>query len=384
MAENIQPDTTETNVPEIITPERQKKRQRMKQLLQQHFEGTVLYKKYEEHGLLDTLFTDRILDMEENVLYSSKEVAQILETEHHNINNKRREFVDYIAPKMKMPNSKHWKHDYIGVFKLKMIDGLTGQNGLYTLKQVKLMLYGKLEHEGETPPHDAMYQLVDFQEKLFSSIGYEATERVFKTLSNPEIIERILALDDSLKRIENYEQKLLTNPNEEITRKIENLERKVEETQKIEKANQQINEVKKKCNRIFEQINKHGIPLHEIEIAAAKYEEMLNKHPEHRDIIILYQNYAVNKINDLKDAADKEVKERAFALYKKIEDENITQEEMRQLLDKLEAIAHDNPDMHDELFIYLANSKTRLRTLRQMQQESPKKKKGWFARLFGK
>lgn len=383
-----EPDEINAMQMDVMSGEDYEKRLQLRKLLESHFEETVLYKVYKENNMLDLLFTEKILSMDINKHYSTKEVAEICETETYNINNKRSEFVDYISPTMKTPNSKHWKHDYLAVFKLKMIDGLTGQNGMYTLKQIKIMLYGNKEdnESAKAPVMDSVNQLLAFQDKVFSSIGYDNAEQVFRNLSNPEIINTLLNINDKIQVIEEYERKLIDAPGNNLAEKVEELEKQLEEqgkeAKRLEESNKKMELVRKKCNEIFESINEPNKSLLEKEREMAKFNELMMEYPEHRDLIMLYQGYGQNKVNELKGVAEDEIKRRALTLYQKIEDESLDIDNINKVLDELEVIVREHPELQNELYVYLANAKTLQRSMRQSQQTT-EKKKGFFSRLFG-
>ncbi|WP_047153694.1 hypothetical protein [Aneurinibacillus tyrosinisolvens] len=358
MAEHANKNVPGTEI-EVLSPEKVQKRDRMRQLLEAHFQDSVLYKLYEKKGRLHELFTANILDMDEFGEYSSKEAAAICEVVDYTINNRRSALVDYVDPKYRQMNSKNWKHDYVSVFKLKMIIGLTGQNGDYSLRQIKAMLYGDLEETTEIPQTEVMHQMFAQMKKYF-----EDTQDMF----------------------ERNEQLLLDSPISDLQEKVEVLENQLaeqmEEREKIEKANQELMLVKEKCNEIYDLINDPQSTVLEKQELIQRYDTLVESYPDHRDLIMNYHTYAVNKVSALKELSDKELKHQAKELHNKVMNESIPVEQRNRAMDELEKLFNDHPDHQEKLYHLLYDAKTKQRLSRQ--EPAPEKPKGIFARLFGR
>jgi hypothetical protein len=258
---------------DIYTDDDLKKRDELKVLLTETFEGTVLFDLYKKKGELHFLFTDKILSMDINTLYSTQDVAEFCETAVHNINNKRREFVDYVSPTFVGDGrtSKNWRHDYKAIFKLKMIDGLTGSNGEYTIPQLKKILSGEYS--------DAMNSKSSSSAVTFDEIAkfYQALKDEFTTGVMEENVRSIIKeempnyLGVQLKKIVEQEVRshlmALPDPNDEtklLRKDLEVLKEQQVTKSSVEQLAGELASVKKKHEEELELVkNTYEIELRE-------------------------------------------------------------------------------------------------------------------------
>lgn len=315
------------------------KREEMRELLIEAFdEKSVLYEIYKKRGWLDKLFTDKILSMDKDALYISNQVADICDTHDYVIKNKRKDLLDYINPiVMGDGNAKIYKHNYISVFKLKMIDGLTGDGAEYTLPQLRGIIYsniGSLSTEKKTQPgNDAMFHLIKKVEKL---------ENFYNMVNSGEFF------DEVEKRAQIAAKKLLLEDSGEI-------------------------EAKKNILSIYEQILSSKTDLEEKDRLLLEYTVIEEKYPQLQFSISMYRNAAEDRITkfrqDEREIFIRKLKEDVVDLFEDFEKTD-NESEKETIKDKLFKISENNPDLSYEIRYWFS----------LMRKE--KKKKGLFSRLF--
>jgi hypothetical protein len=360
---------------QLLSPSLINKKERMKQLLVEQFKGkSVLYNIIEERDELSYIFTDTILSMDPKITYSTHEVADLCETPGYNINNKRKEFIDYINPQIiGGPNARNWKHDYLAVFKLKMIDYLTGQDGIYTLKQLKQLLYGHVEHEGETPPYDTMYQMMNQLGQAFKGLTPGEIQRAFKVMSTDEF-QNVISTDPSKNpilnqsyRITELESRLAALPGET---KMESKFKNIEEQIANSKAEQK--EVIEACLNITNQIKSVDLPIKEKEKLLNTYDELEVRYQNQIDLIQIYREASNDRVRMLaQEKREQEVlkiKETAFSLYEKTLNEGLSSYEREHALGEIESIKENNPDIRADIMIFIIQAK-KLKRLEEQRQK---------------
>lgn len=91
----------------------------IKELLEQEFEKDPIYRMAILNGLKDSLFTDGILSMHEEMTYSTVEAGKIIERSDSTIRNHfRSDLIDYIQPEK---FGKFYRLNYKSVFRLQLI-----------------------------------------------------------------------------------------------------------------------------------------------------------------------------------------------------------------------------------------------------------------------
>ncbi len=408
----------------ILIPSLINKRERMKELLINEFKGkSILYNIIEERGELHNIFTERILDMDPKIMYSTQEVAEICETPTYNINNKRKEFTEYINPQIiGGPNSRNWKHDYIAVFKLKMIDYLTGQDGIYTLKQIKQLLYGHYQESGETAPLDTMYQVVNQLGQAFNGLTSEEIQRVFKVMAsdqfqnlitndktvNPILIQshkleelekRFAALpgeteiENRINKIEEHLNESHSKQMEEIEQKLANLqgggdlqERLVKIEEQMAKSQTEQDLVIQKCSEVFEKIKSPDVSIRDKEELLNQFDDIAAQHKDYPDIIRLYQDSANERLRML--AQEKRqldviaIKEKALLLYEKSLNDELSMEEREKALSDLNNIKDEHQDIRADIMIFITQARKIRKLEENAKNQTEQQEKGFFARIF--
>lgn len=316
------------------------KRDEMRERLIEAFDGkSILYEIYQKRGWLDRLFTDRILSMDKDSLYISNQVAEIIETEAHEVKNKRRALIDYVQPEeYGEGHTKTYKHNYISVFKLKMIHGLTGKGSEFTLPQLKELI-------GQ------------------ASLSTK-TNNNFKENDN----EILTSLMRKMERFEQFQEFV------EDGRFFQEVEERIESaTTKLLNSNNETNNVNKKINEIYDKIISPETSLIEKETYLSELEELRKDHSDHAFTINMFYNAAEDRITRFKQSERelqlKNLKSKVIDYYEAYESANENgKEEIRKQLQKL---ANENPDLNYDIRYWL-NTAGR-----------EKKKKG-FWNIFGR
>lgn len=370
----------------ILTPAAIGKADKMKKLLYDEFDSkSQLFQILKDRDELSLVFTDKILSMEENALYSTQEVADLLETETYNVNNKRKEFVEYINPQIiGGPNSRNWKHDFKAVFRLKMIDVLTGKDGAFTLKQVRQILYGHHEVAGDTPPSDLVYETMAKFSKAFEDLSGEEIQKVFQVMVSNEFRDFLSGSNDlklQRDRLEDLEKKIALLPSSDIDNRISQIEEQLN-VAKMEREN-----AIKECLTIFDKIKSSDLTLEEKEKVIERFNGLRKTYSDHLDIIELYQGNAAERIlsfrQEKREVELKTLKEYAYELFEKHQNQSLSQEERDKALTQLEEIKTNNPEIRGDILIFIAQAKQERRVQESKREEQPPKKKGFLSRLFG-
>lgn len=353
----------------IFTPDEEEEREELMELFSKE---SALYQIYEKRGWLDRLFTKKILNMDKNALYSTKQVAEILETEPYVVNNKRREFISYINPRMIGESTKNWKHDYIAVFKLKMIDGLTGAGGDFTLQEIKGILYG-----GGNPTK------VDDRDYTSSS----ATDHFVRIINEYE------------EQLQSYKEKLAVLAEGELEKAIDSIiERKLEQQlaslpapqleedaidelveQKIQQAQDKEQQIKKEVIRYYQEILSPETNITEKESIIGKLEKLEENNPYFSSSIRIYVDFANDRIRafkqDLQESHVMEVKEKALHYYKTYQDTTLTEHARETAFNQLQELMVKEPELEFEIRSYVTQI---------VIQKEKQKSKGFFSRLLGR
>lgn len=332
-----------SNIDEIFTKEELEeiKKENMRELLIEAFDGSsVLFEIYKKRGWLENLFTDKILSMEKDASYTTKQVAEICETQDYNIKNKRRELIDYINPTpVGGENSKVYKHNYISVFKLKMIDGLTKDGSEYTLPHLKSLLYPGLT------TRDSSNKNTEPTNELLMTI--------LKKLERFEKFEQMITSGEFINQVEltakEAANSLLLNKGEEDKVK----ERVLEEYSKISSADTNISDKEK---------------------AIEVLREMELEHPDQAYTIRMYINAAEERLakimQDQRELHIRKIKEDLSVLFEEFP--NADGDRREEIMDRLNRLGKENPDLNYEIRYWIS-------MLGKQQQ-----KKGFFSRLFNK
>ncbi|MDH6674913.1 hypothetical protein M2277_005612 [Paenibacillus sp. LBL] len=315
------------------------RRDEMRELLMNAFDGTsLLYEIYKKRGWLDKILTDKILSMDKDALYLSSQVADICETHDYVIKNKRRELLEYINPtQMGEGNSKIYKHNYISVFKLKMIHGLTGEGSEFTLPQLKEIIYGNITksttEQKQDAGNDMMFQMMKKMEQF---------DKFYDMVQSGEFFNEID------KRAQESARRLMLEGTKD-------------------------DEVKEKVLEIYEKIISPDTDLTEKETFLALFNDLENEYPGQAYTIKMYKNASEDRINrfrqDEREMYIRKVKETISDLlddYESAKSEN----ERNLIRDKLQKIGRDNPDLSFEIRYWFSTI------------GKEKKKKGFFGRIF--
>jgi len=327
--------------PDFITKEEveEAKREEIRELLIDAFdEKSVLYEIYKKRGWLDKIFTDKILSMDKDALYISNQVAEICETHDYVIKNKRKDLLDYINPiVMGEGNAKIYKHNYISVFKLKMIHGLTGDGSEYTLPQLKGIIYANIGNPSTEPKpqpgNDAMFQVMKKMEQFENFYAMVQSGEFFEEIEN---------------RAQKAAEKLLLEDSSEI-------------------------ESKKLVLELYEKILSTGTDISEKEILLSKFTAIEEKYPTQQFTIMMYRNSAEDRVlkfrQDERELFIRKLKDNVTELFEDFEKTDI-ESEKDAIKKKLVKIAEDNPDLSFEIRYWFS----------LLRKE--KKKKGFLSRIF--
>lgn len=315
------------------------RRDEMRELLMNAFDGTsLLYEIYKKRGWLDKILTDKILSMDKDALYLSSQVADICETHDYVIKNKRRELLEYINPtQMGEGNSKIYKHNYISVFKLKMIHGLTGEGSEFTLPQLKEIIYGNITksttEQKQDAGNDMMFQMMKKMEQF---------DKFYEMVQSGEFFNEID------KRAQESARRLMLEGSKD-------------------------DEVKEKVLEIYEKIISPDTDLSEKETFLALFTDLEKEYPEQAYTIKMYKNASEDRINrfrqDDREMYIRKVKETISDLLDDFESAK-SENERDSIREKLQKIGRDNPDLSFEIRYWFSTI------------GKEKKKKGFFGRLF--
>lgn len=315
------------------------RRDEMRELLINAFDGTsLLYEIYKKRGWLDKILTDKILSMDKDALYLSSQVADICETHDYVIKNKRRELLEYINPtQMGEGNSKIYKHNYISVFKLKMIHGLTGEGSEFTLPQLKEIIYGNITksttEQKQDAGNDMMFQMMKKMEQF---------DKFYEMVQSGEFFNEID------KRAQESARRLMLEGSKD-------------------------DEVKEKVLEIYEKIISPDTDLSEKETFLALFTDLEKEYPEQAYTIKMYKNASEDRINrfrqDEREMYIRKVKETISDLLDDFESAK-SENERDSIREKLQKIGRDNPDLSFEIRYWFSTI------------GKEKKKKGFFGRLF--
>jgi hypothetical protein len=398
-----------THEAEIVSQSILEKRKRMRRILTEEFQDDILFKIYEERGWLERLFTDKILSMDVGVEYTSPEVADICETPHYNVNNKRKELVDYIQPKINETN-RNWMHDYRSVFKIKMIDGLSGKDGVYTLKQLKAMIENKTGHSYKPEHHK------DVSQNLQSLLGTDPEKLRFaiELVTSPKFIEAasLLVNENFLSQLQNIGtlHKALPSPDElnqlkqEIKEEIRKeasatLEQAVqqatnqfvafeEKLQDIQNSRTVINEITNKCSELYQKISSPDLTFQQKEALLKEFEALKSEYPDYLDVIAIPYSAAMERISFLRQEQRefeiKSLRERAILLTEIVLDDSKSEVERESASKELERIFNEHKEISADLKLQIMQARRTKALLEEKQKGA--ELKGWrklIARLIG-
>ncbi|MGG4132454.1 hypothetical protein ABEW19_29815 [Paenibacillus illinoisensis] len=315
------------------------KQEEMRDLLMDAFSGhSVIFEIYSRRGWLERLFTPKILLMDTDALYTTQQVADICETQAYVIKNKRRELLDYLNPTVLGDGStKIYKHNYISVFKMKMILGLTGEGSEYTIPQLKEIISGGVTRSN--PSNGA------------NESSNELLLKVLQKLENFEKFERLIESDefflDIEKRVKQTSQQLLL------------------EDSKIEA------EAKQSAIDLYEKILSSSTTISDKELFLVELSSLESKYPQHAYTIKLYKTSAEDKIlrfkQDEKELKVLNLKHKVNELFEEY-DRTKNEAERDTVREKIKNLANENPDLSFEIRLWLSSA--------------GQKKKGFFKRLF--
>ncbi|AGA60016.1 hypothetical protein Theco_4012 (plasmid) [Thermobacillus composti KWC4] len=327
---------------ELLTREEieEARKEEMRELLIEAFDGkSVLYEIYKKRGWLDRLFTDKILSMDKNALYTSSQVAEICETHDYVIKNKRRELIDYVKPiQMGEGNAKVYKHNYISVFKLKMIHGLTGEGSEYTIPELKELIYG-----GTTK--------ITSSENARSSESNDLLFQIMKKMEQFEKFHQLIVSGEFFAAVEEKAtlaaQKALMPSHQE--------------------------EVKKEVLELYDKITGPETSIDEKQLLMARFAELESGNPEQRFFIQMYRTAAEDRLNkfkqDERELHIRKVKEKIIDLFEAYE--NAKSDNERDIIrEQLNKITTEHPDLSFEIRYWFSTI------------GKEKKKKSFWKRIF--
>ncbi|MFC5651011.1 hypothetical protein ACFPYJ_18245 [Paenibacillus solisilvae] len=322
------------------------KKEEIRELLIQAFDGqSVLYEIYKKRGWLERILTDKILSMDPEALYISSQVAEICETQDYVIKNKRRDLLDYINPTtMGEGNSKIYKHNYISVFKIKMIIGLTGEGSEYTLPQLKELIYGNITKPAAASDNKAGESNNDL---LF---------QVMKQMDQFKDFYKLIQSGDFFKEVEDRAKAAAQS---------------AAQTLMLESRNDE--EVKLQIDDLYQKINAADTSIAEKELLLEKFSELEQGNPSQAFTIRMYKNAAEDRVTkfkqDERELHISKIKERILELFETFENA-ASENERESIREQLQQISKENTDLHFEIRYWLSTT------------GKEKKRKGFFGRLF--
>ncbi|WP_169091019.1 hypothetical protein [Paenibacillus sp. PL91] len=325
---------------DIMTKEEleEARRDEMREILINAFDGnSILYEIYKKRGWLDRLFTDRILSMDKDALYISNQVAEILETEPHVVKNKRRALLQYINPEeYGEGNAKIYKHNYISVFKMKMIHGLTGEASEYTLPQLKELIYGQNSISKTNKAQD------------------QDNEILIKLMRKMEQFEQFQGMVESGEFFEEIEKRL------------------TKATERLMESNQDINELNIKIAELYDKIISPDLSISEKEPLQSEFAKLAEKYPTHAFTINMYLHAAQDRITHFKQVERelqvRTIKETVLNYYEAFETAK-DDSERDVIRDQLQKLANNNQDLSYDIRFWLSTA------------GKEKKKKGFWSFL---
>lgn len=333
----------DTDTSNILTREEvaEAKKEEMRELLIEAFDNaSVLYEIYKRRSWLDKLFTDKILSMEKDAFYVSNQVAAICETQIYNINNRRRELLEYINPiSMGEGSSKTFKHNYISVFKMKMIIGLTGEGSEYTVPQLKEIIYsgGKLSTSTN------------------KSEEHVSSDQIFQMMQAMKKFEKFAAMVESDEFFN------------EIDRRVQLT------TDKLLKESSNDDEVHEKIINLYDKIAYGNETILIKEEYFNEFDSLLEQYPKHSYSINMYKTAADDKITrfkqDQRELHVQKVKGTIADLIEKYSVSN-SDNEKDSIKSQLSRLAEQNPDLSFDIRMWLST----------LSKE--KTKKGLLSRFF--
>lgn len=304
---------------------------------------SILYQIYKSRNWEDKLFTDPILLMDTKAQYNTSQVATICEVPVHLINNRRRDLIDYLQPEVYgEDNNKVFKHNYISVFKMKMVIGLTGEGGEYTVPNLKELLYNGAKLGNKANPNsnnnnfvngDA-YQIMNFMKRFEKFQELIESEEFFKEID---------------KRVAITTEKLLSTS----------------------KDDSGVNESKK----LYDYICGNSGSLIDKEESLKDFDHLVSTYPGQAHMIYMYKTAAEERISRIKqDERELEIKKIKLKIadlidsYSNAHSEN----ERESIKSQISRISEENSELNFEIRMWLAtNSKQPI-------------KKGFLSRLFSK
>jgi len=391
----IQQENGMSHDPEIVTPGLIEKRKRMRKILEEDFKSDILYKVYMERNWLEKLFTDKILSMDIGVEYSSPEVADLCETTQYNINNKRKELVDYIQPIVNDTN-RNWMHDYKSVFKIKMIDGLAGKDGVYTLKQLKAMINNTQSQGFKSASTND--ELSEYLQPLLDT-DPEKLKFAVELLSTPKFLEAasLLVNEDFLNQLKNIGSlhQALPSPDQidkikqelkqELSNEVSSIENKYKEYEESTATRIKISRI---CDELHQKLASTDLTVQQKEKILDEFEILKQENPNHLDIISLHYNAAIERLSfqrqEQKEIQIRTLKERAVKLTEIILDETKSDHERESASEELESIFSENKEISADLKLQVIQArKTKVLIDARMKANELKGWKKAVAKLLG-
>lgn len=398
-----------THDAEVVSQAILDKRNKMRRLLTEEFKNDPLFKIYEERGWLFKLFTDNILSMDVGVEYSSPEVAEICETAAHNINNKRKNLVNYVQPKTNDTN-RNWMHDYKSVFKIKMIDGLAGKDGVYTINQLKAMLS---ETNGSQSGHDSFEVTEDITESIQHLLDLDPDKlriavdvinspqflNTMQYLVNPEFVEKLNAVSTLHKALpgpgsfdnieEELRDKLSRDASEKVDKIVENatlsIERQMDE---LKSSQSKLSEVSLRCNQLAQKLSSPKLSIAEKENILNEFDELKQHYPDHLDLIAIHKSTAEDRLVFIRQEQNelriKTLEQRALSLTETVLDDARTEQEREAASKELDEIFAQNQEISAYLRLQISTAR---RTQKMLSERTNQPElSGWrkvIARLIG-
>ncbi|WP_090822918.1 hypothetical protein [Paenibacillus sp. yr247] len=379
----------------IYSPDDQAKMAEMKELIIDAFDETSsLYEIYKKRGWLVRIFTDRILLMDKDATYSTQQAADIIEVPEYNVRNKRKDFMEYLNPLVLESGSKvTYKFNYISVFKMKMIDGLTGEGGDYTLPQLKQLLYNHNRftpaEKTAVPPGDQFFEalakieviikdeieavrseLYGFVNRKIESLALpdikalqdanDASERLYKKLKT--ISDEIISTATSIEEKESFLAKLaeLKVDYPEQLPIIDLYQKSLTDSIRLAKEevkSRDIQQTRSKVLDLFHTAIDGNKSLEERERAQNLIREVISSKPEYREFETLFTQ-AMISIRDVRQEKREEeirgIKNRALELYELATDPAKSKGERDNFLKQLQDLSEKNPELSFDVRHYIA------------------------------
>ncbi|QQZ64635.1 hypothetical protein JI735_33845 (plasmid) [Paenibacillus sonchi] len=338
---------SEFDVEEVLTKEEleSKRKEDMREHLIDVFDGdSILYEIYKTRNWLEKLFTDPILMMDTRTLYNTTQVAAICEVPTHLVNNRRRDLVDYIKPDVFGEESnKVFKHNYISVFKIKMVIGLTGEGGEYSVPNIREIIFNGAKLGVKTTSHSNSGEL----------IGGDQLVQILNTMKKFEKFQEMIESDDFFKEIE----KRVTQTTEKLL--------------SSSKDNKGVDESKK----LYDYICSGNGTLLEKEETINNFDTLIRDFPDQLHMIQMYKSAAEERIikirQDEKELSIKKLKIRISDLIDSYGNAQ-NDKERESIMTQINRLSSENPDLNFEIRLWMA-------TISKKTNQ-----KGFFSRLFSK